>query len=79
MIEATERLELYCEPELSVVVFRRLGWEAADYRRWSEGALAGGLTMTAPTSWEGETLLRFCFINPTITEDEIAGILASLA
>ena len=79
MIEATEWLELYCEPELSVVVFRRLGWEAADYGRWSEGALARGLTMTAPTSWEGETLLRFCFINPTITEDEIAGILASLA
>ncbi len=78
MIEAAPGLELYCPPELSVVVFRRLGWEPVDYQRWSESALVRGLTMAAPTSWRGETLLRFCFINPTITEQEIVEILASL-
>jgi glutamate/tyrosine decarboxylase-like PLP-dependent enzyme len=79
MIEASPGLELYCEPGLSVVVFRRLGWGPADYQRWSEQALADGLTMTVPTSWDGETLLRFCFINPTTGADEVAEILASLA
>ena len=34
--------------------------------------------MTAPTSWDGETLLRFCFINPTTTREDVAEILASL-
>ncbi len=79
LIEAAPELELYCAPELSVVVFRRRGWEPPDYQRWSEKALADGLTMTAPTSWRGETLLRFCFINPTTTAEDIAEILASLA
>ncbi len=78
MIGAAPTLELFCEPELSVVVFRRLGWGPADYQRWSARALDEGLTMTAPTSWAGETLLRFCFINPTTTPEEIAEILASL-
>ncbi len=78
MIETAPALELYCEPELSVVVFRRVGWEASDYQEWSEKALHDGLTMTAPTSWDGETLLRFCFINPTTSADDIAEILASL-
>ena len=79
MIEAAPALELYCEPELSVVVFRRLGWDTSDYQSWSEKALHDGLTMTAPTSWDGETLLRFCFINPTTSADDVAEILASLA
>jgi L-2,4-diaminobutyrate decarboxylase len=78
MIEASPDLELYCEPELSVVVFRRLGWGPVDYQTWSEKALNAGLTMTAPTSWDGETLLRFCFINPTTGTDDVAEILASL-
>jgi glutamate/tyrosine decarboxylase-like PLP-dependent enzyme len=78
MIEASPDLELFCEPELSVVVFRRLGWEPAEYQSWSEKALNAGLTMTAPTSWDGETLLRFCFINPTTGSDDVAEILDSL-
>jgi L-2,4-diaminobutyrate decarboxylase len=78
MIEAAPQLELVCDPELSVVVFRRLGWGPADYQRWSEKALADGLTMTAPTSWLGETLLRFCFITPTTTAEDVGAILASL-
>lgn len=79
MIEAAPELELFCDPELSVVVFRRLGWEPGDYQRWSEQALAGGLTLTAPTSWRGETLLRFCFINPRTTVADVREILESLA
>ena len=78
MIEASPDLELYCDPELSVVVFRRLGWGPAEYQTWSEQALTDGLTMTAPTSWDGETLLRFCFINPTTGTGDVAEILASL-
>ncbi len=78
MIEDMPELELYCEPDLSVVVFRRLGWGPADYQRWSDRALAEGRTLTAPTSWHGEALLRFCFISPRTTSDDVRGILESL-
>jgi hypothetical protein len=39
--------------------------------------LAQGRTFTAPTSWKGETLLRFCFVNPTTTVQDVEEILDS--
>ena len=38
LIERAPELELLTEPELSIVVFRRRGWELEDYQRWSERA-----------------------------------------
>lgn len=78
LIRAAPHLELVLEPELSVVLFRRPGWDASRYRAWSEPALADGLTMTMPTSWRGETVLRFCFVNPRTTVDDVQRIIASL-
>ncbi|MFN8160834.1 MAG: aminotransferase class V-fold PLP-dependent enzyme [Solirubrobacterales bacterium] len=78
LISAHPDLELVGEPQLSVVLFRRTGWGSGDYREWSDRALREGLTMTAPTSWRGETLLRFCFVNPMTTEDDIGAVLDSL-
>ena len=69
-------VELVVEPELSVVLFRRLGWPRR-VRAWSAQALASGLTLTVPTSWDGETVLRFCFVNPRTTVDDIGEILDS--
>ena len=66
------------EPELSVIVFRRLGWDLARYDAWSDAALASGLTLTVATSWQGESVLRFCFINPRTTLDDVQMILDSL-
>ena len=60
------------------MLFRRLGWRAADYERWSDEALATGLTLTVPTTWQGETVLRFCFVNPRTELDDVRAILASL-
>jgi glutamate/tyrosine decarboxylase-like PLP-dependent enzyme len=79
LISRDERVELVVEPELSIVVFRRLGWNEADYDRWSRASLDSGLTLTVPTSWQGETVLRFCFVNPRTTLDDVAMILDSLA
>jgi hypothetical protein len=31
-----------------------------------------------PTTWRGETCLRFCFVNPRTTIDDVALILATL-
>ena len=36
LVRAAPHLELIVEPELSVVLFRRLGWDPADYKAWSD-------------------------------------------
>jgi L-2,4-diaminobutyrate decarboxylase len=72
-------LELLREPDLSVVVHRRLGWEAADYHTWSARILKEGLAFVVPTTHEGETVSRFAIVNPLTTEADIATILDTMA
>jgi L-2,4-diaminobutyrate decarboxylase len=79
LIRTSEHLELVLEPELSVVVFRRLGWTAADYHTWSDRQLADQESFLVPTSWHGETVLRYCVVNPLTSVDDIDAILKSLA
>jgi glutamate/tyrosine decarboxylase-like PLP-dependent enzyme len=79
LINAHPLVELLAEPELSVVLFRRVGWAPADYAAWSDRVLLEGLTLTVPTTWRGETCLRFCFVNPRTTIDDVALILATLS
>ena len=78
-IERRPYLELALEPELSVVVFRRVGWSDEEYERWSHQALVDGVGLILPTAYRGEKLLRFCFVNPTTTIDDVRAILDTLA
>jgi len=71
-------LEALREADLSVVVFRRLGWEAEDYHAWSDELLREELAFVVPTSHEGETVARFAIVNPTTTEDDITAILDTM-
>lgn len=77
-IEANPLLELASEPRLSVVLFRRTGWHADDYARWSQAARYGGLGLVTPTVFAGETVLRLCFVNPRTTGSDVDLLLASL-
>jgi len=63
-IAARDYLELVREPELSVVLFRRIGWQAADYAAWAEKLLDDQVAFAPPTLWEGETVARFAFLHP---------------
>ena len=78
LIRASDHCELVVEPELSVVVFRRLGWGPDRYHAWSQRQLADQESFVVPTAWEGETVLRYCIVNPLTTIDDIAAILDSL-
>ena len=66
-------------PDLSVVVFRRLGWTAAQYQEWSDRLLADQFAFVVPTSHLGETLTRFAIVNPRTSEDDITAILDTMA
>lgn len=79
LIRQSAHCELVVEPELSVVVFRRLGWERADYQAWSDHLLATGEGFVMPTAWEGETVLRICVVNPRTTVDDLRFLVDSLA
>ena len=79
LIAAADHLELVMEPELSVVLFRRLGWNAEQYQAWSDRLLADGDAFVVPTAWDGETVLRICVVNPRTTVDDIQLLIDSLA
>ena len=79
LIRVADHLELIMEPELSVLLFRRTGWDAPRYQAWSDGMLADGTAFVVPTAWAGETVLRICIVNPRTTIDDIRLILDSLA
>lgn len=75
LIRSLDHLELVVEPELSVVVFRRIGWAPADYARWSDHLLAEQIGFVVPTTHRGETVLRLCVVNPRTTADDIRAVL----
>ena len=78
MIDAHPNLELVTDQQLSICVFRRLGWTPDDYKTWSGQLLKDGIGLVTPTKHEGETVLRFCVVNPRTSSDDIQQILESL-
>jgi glutamate/tyrosine decarboxylase-like PLP-dependent enzyme len=72
-------LELVLEPELSVVMFRRLGWERANYVDWSGRHLAAQTAFVLPSSWGDEPVMRFCFVNPRTRFEDVSALLDTLA
>ena len=81
-VEELDYLELVRPASLSVVLFRRKGWNPEEYRDWTYRNHKEGLALVTPTKWkkEGgyETISRFCFINPETTEEDIDIILESM-
>ena len=78
MIEAHPNLEMVTEQRLSICVFRRIGWTPEQYKEWSDALLERGDGLVTPTKHEGETVLRFCIVNPRTTRDDIQLILDTL-
>jgi aromatic-L-amino-acid/L-tryptophan decarboxylase len=72
-------LELIRDPELSVVLFRRIGWQPADYAAWADKLLDDQVAFLPPTVWEGETLARFAFLHPHTSMDLVTQILDRMA
>ena len=67
LIKAAPQLELIREPDLGVVLFRRLGWKPEDYDAWAQRLHQDQVAFIPPTKWEGETVGRFAFLHPDTT------------
>ncbi len=78
LIEAAPNLEMVIERHLSIVCFRRPGWSPDDYQNWSNKLMEDGIGFVTPSKHEGETVLRFCIVNPRTSVDDIKAILATI-
>ena len=78
LIRAAPHVELVLEPELSVVVLRRTGWGAEDYRSWSLELLRRGEGFAVPSAHGGEPVLRLCIVNTRSSVADIAAVLDSM-
>ena len=76
LIKAAPQLELIREPDLGVVLFRRLGWQPEDYDAWAQHLHRDGVAFIPPTKWDGETVGRFAFLHPNTELDLVHEILA---
>ncbi|MGI9616047.1 MAG: pyridoxal phosphate-dependent decarboxylase family protein [Acidimicrobiales bacterium] len=78
-IEAADHLRLVWDPQLSIVVFERIGWDAAQYQAWTEATMDDGTAFVVPSRHDGEPVFRFCFVNPRTTVADIDLIIDALA
>ena len=79
LIRATPHLKLVREPDLSIVLFRREGWDRRAYDDWSRRLLASQIGFVTPTTWEGAPTARLAFLHPGTTIEMVEEILATTA
>ena len=76
LVRQAPQLELVREPDLGVVLFRRLGWKPEDYDRWAQQLHDDEVAFIPPSKWAGETVGRFAFLHPDTSLDLVREILA---
>jgi glutamate/tyrosine decarboxylase-like PLP-dependent enzyme len=77
-IRSRPELELVLEPELTVLVFRRRGWTAADYDAWADRLFAAGIAFVMPTTVGGEAAARLVILNPRTTVADVRLVLDTM-
>jgi L-2,4-diaminobutyrate decarboxylase len=78
LIEDAEHLRLVMEPDLSVLIFERIGWQQADYDAWTNRAMLQGFAFVTPTKHNGQVCTRFAIVNPVTTPEDLSLIIDSM-
>ena len=78
-VRTRDYLRLVVPPELSVLLFERVGWGPEDYLTWSKKHALAGDFLCLPTRWQGEWVLRLAFVNPATRVAEVVAALDTLA
>jgi L-2,4-diaminobutyrate decarboxylase len=78
LIVAADHVRLLVEPDLSVLIFERIGWSDEQYARWSGTLLDDGVAFVTPTKHLGKVCTRFALVNPLTTVDDLALILDTM-
>lgn len=77
-IRQRPELDLVVEPDLSVLLFRRIGWTDADYQAWSDQLIAAGTAFVVPSRVGGRYVARMVLLNPRTTFADILMVLDSM-
>lgn len=78
VIRSMDHVELVREPELSVVVFERKGWDIDQYNAWSDKLLRDEIGFVVPSSHKGKPNTRFAVVNPLTSVKLLTQILESM-
>ncbi|MGN6125674.1 MAG: pyridoxal phosphate-dependent decarboxylase family protein [Humibacter sp.] len=78
-IESRDGFRLVRDPQLSIVVFERDGWDKADYAAWSARLLQEQRAFVTPSSHAGRPNTRFALLNPRTTFESLVGILDTMS
>jgi glutamate/tyrosine decarboxylase-like PLP-dependent enzyme len=78
MIRSADHLRLLVQPDLSVLVFERIGWNDDDYTTWSARLLAEQIGFVTPTRHRGRVCTRFAVVNPLTTPDDLRSIIDTM-
>jgi glutamate/tyrosine decarboxylase-like PLP-dependent enzyme len=78
-IKSRPDLNLVREPELSVVVFEKKGWNLQDYSQWSAKLLARQQAFVVPSSHKGKPNARFAIVNTKTEFSEVLKIIDSMS
>lgn len=77
-LAAMPDVEVIREPDLSVVLFRRRGWGAADYEAWSRRLLEAQRAFVTSSGWRDEVVGRLVFLHPGTTTDMVDEVIDAL-
>jgi len=75
LIEELPHVELVRETGLSIVLWRRPGWDRDDYLKLQDDLLASQVAFATPTVWEGEVVGRFALLHPSTTIEMVGAVL----
>jgi len=78
MLDEFDYLELVRPSSLSIVLFRRKGWQDQQYTQWSHQLLRDQIAFVTPTKWEGETVGRLAFLHPDTDDALVRRIFESM-
>ncbi|PZS14527.1 MAG: aspartate aminotransferase family protein [Pseudonocardiales bacterium] len=78
LIRDADHVRLLVEPDLTVLLFERIGWDVEEYARWGSRLLAEQVAFVTPTRHGGRVCTRFAIVNPLTTADDLALIIDSM-
>jgi glutamate/tyrosine decarboxylase-like PLP-dependent enzyme len=79
LIRSCPHVRLLAEPDLSVLVFERVGWDAADYAAWTARLLDEQLGFVTATTHAGRVCTRFAIVNPETTFQDLELLIETMA
>ena len=72
-------VQLVRDPELSIVVWERIGWSPEQYQAWSDMLIEKQIALVTPSSHQGRVNTRVAILNPQTSLELLVEILDTMA